>query len=73
MLRSLSSYLYTFKGRTWLISEEMESILGDLSSKYRNGGTHDKVVSYEICREAVDRIVLGRDSLLRRLIELTSD
>jgi hypothetical protein len=68
----LADYLATLPGGFLLTSSEFETILYDISTKYRNGGVHEHVVTYDICREAVDRILLGPQPLLRRLMEATA-
>lgn len=67
----LARYLNTLPQGAWLMSEEFESDLDDISTKYRNGGVHEHLVGFETCREAVSRILLGERPLLRRLMEAT--
>jgi hypothetical protein len=67
----LAEYLDELMDGNWLTSEEFESALLDISTKYRNGGVHEHLVTFETCREAVDRILLGPRPLLKRLVEAT--
>lgn len=68
----LAEYLGTLPDGSWLTSEDFESSLIDISTKYRNGGVHEHLVTFETCREAVSRILLGPQPLLRRLLEATA-
>lgn len=38
-----------------------------ISTRYRNGGVHEKIVTYEICKESFDVILTHEKSLLRLL------
>ncbi len=68
----LAEYLGELAGGNWLSSEEFESALLDISTKYRNGGVHEHLVTFETCREAVNRILLGQQPLLQQLMEATT-
>ena len=68
----LAQYLDELPGGSWLTSDEFESVLKDISTKYRNGGVHEHLVSFETCREAVNRILLGSQPLLQQLMEATA-
>ena len=68
----LADYLAELPDGHWLTSEEFESALLDISTKYRNGGVHEHVVTFEICREAVNRILLDPNPLLQQLMEATA-
>jgi hypothetical protein len=68
----LADFLDRLPDALWLTSSEFESTLIDISTKYRNGGVHEHLVSYETCREALDRILLGPQPVLQRLIQATS-
>jgi len=73
MRKLLGNYLKTLSGGAWLISPEFESALQDISDKYRNGGVHDHLVSYDVCSEAVERVLLGPEPLLKRLVESSGE
>ena len=70
--RLLAEYLGALSDGRWLSSDEFESALLDISTKYRNGGVHEHVVTFETCREAVNRILVGPHPLLQRLMEATA-
>lgn len=72
-LRKLfADYLGELSDGNWLTSEEFESALVDISTRYRNGGVHEHLVSFDTCREAVDQILLGQNPLIQRLMEATA-
>jgi hypothetical protein len=68
----LGKYLESMGDGEWLTSEALEDVLVDIATKYRNGGVHEHMVSFETCQEAMDRILLGSTPLLGRLIEETT-
>ena len=72
MRKRLGEYLNHLPGGRWLTSEEFEAALLDISTKYRNGGVHEHLVSFDICQEAVNRILLGQQPLLQRLVKATA-
>lgn len=72
MRKLLAAYLRKLPEGHWLTSDEFESALIDISTKYRNGGVHEHLVTFETCREAVNRILLGPEPLLKRLMEATA-
>ncbi len=65
------NFLKSFENFNWIISEEHTSTIFDIYSKYRNGGVHEHLVSYEICKEAIERLVLNSDSQLKKLLKST--
>ena len=70
--RLLSEYIInSMKDGHWLISSDFESLISDISTKYRNGGVHEHLVTYEICQEAVERILVGREPVLKLLLKST--
>ena len=70
-ISSLGEFVGGFQDPEFLVSEQLESALRDISTKYRNGGVHEYIVTFEICREALDRLLCGQNPLLRRLLEAT--
>jgi hypothetical protein len=71
-LKLFAEYLDELPGGNWLTSEEFESVLSDISTKYRNGGVHEHLVNFETCREAVNRILLDPQPLLQQLMDATA-
>lgn len=68
----LKEYLCTMADGGWLSSSNFENVLIDISTKYRNGGVHEHLVTFETCREAVNRILLGDRPILRVLVEASA-
>ena len=65
---SFGVFIGGFRDPQFLVSEQLEGALRDISTKYRNGGVHEYIVTFDICREAFDRLLFGQDPLLRRLL-----
>jgi hypothetical protein len=70
-LLELGQRLKQFADGTWLTSSDFEGRLKDVSDRFRNGGVHDAVVTYELCGEAFDQLLSQPDSTLRLLLEAT--
>ena len=64
-------FIETFSNPGWLLSDEFLSILSDISSKYRNGGVHEHIVDFSTCEDAVQRILIGKDCALNKLVMAT--
>ena len=73
LLKLLKDYLCGMSDGNWLSSNEFEGVLNDISTKYRNGGVHEHLVNFDVCREAVNRILLGEQPILRRLMEASAE
>jgi hypothetical protein len=71
LLRSLADYLRGFQGVDWLTSDEFGRTLEDVTTKYRNGGVHEHLVNYDVCCEAVERVLLGPKPTLQLLLQAT--
>lgn len=67
----LLEYIQRLNGESWLLSQELFDLLQDISTKYRNGGVHEHVVSYAVCKEAIERVVLGPEPMLQILMVST--
>ena len=65
------NFLKSFENFNWIISEEHTSTIFDIYTKYRNGGVHEHLVSYEIWKEAIGRLVLNSESQLKKLLKAT--
>lgn len=72
MATMLRAHLATLADGTWLSGDSLQSLLSDISTKYRNGGVHEHIVSFAVCREAMDRILLGSDPMLKRVLIATT-
>ena len=57
----------------WLLSEEFKCLLNDILKKYRNGGVHEHMVTYNTCREAIEITVTGPNPLLKKFISSYSE
>jgi hypothetical protein len=70
ILHHFKKYIGTLKNREFILSNSFLEICRLISSRYRNGGVHEKIVTYEICKEAVDNILLQEDNYLKALANI---
>ena len=66
-LECLFDSINGFKNRDFLLSEEFVEVCDLIATKYRNGGVHEKIVNYEICKEAMEHLLTDEDNYLRKL------
>lgn len=71
LILHLDEFLATLSDGRWLTSEDFDNALSDISTKYRNGGVHEKMVDFDTADEALQRILLGPSPLLKKLLEAT--
>jgi hypothetical protein len=73
--KPLSQHFYIMLKREmkWLLSEEFKCLLNDILKKYRNGGVHEHMVTYNTCREAIEITVTGPNPLLKKFISSYSE
>jgi hypothetical protein len=67
-IKVLKSFLESFEGHDWLISTDHDQALERISSRYRNGGVHEHLVNHDLCSEATDYILSGKDAVLPKLL-----
>ena len=67
ILLDLKNYISTLKNSDFLQSQSLQDAIKEISTKYRNGGVHEKIVTYEICAEAFDKILTGENCYLKKL------
>lgn len=68
---TLTRFLEELRDGGWLLSDAFDTALENISTKYRNGGVHEHIVTFDICREAIETIVTGPDPVLSRLLIAT--
>lgn len=66
----LYEYILKLKNNKYILSNEFLDHCNKISTRYRNGGVHEKIVSYEICHEAFNSILMNKDSYLKKLLDL---
>jgi len=69
ILISLKEHIDKLQNSDFILSDDFISICNLISNKYRNGGVHEKVVSYEVCKEAFDEILTKSNSCLSKLLD----
>jgi hypothetical protein len=67
---NLKVYLLGLKNNTYILSEEFLGHCNKILNRYRNGGVHEKVVSYDICQEAFENILMNYNCYLKMLLDL---
>ena len=70
ILNSLNKYILSLNNHDFILSEEFLEIVKIITSRYRNGGVHEKIVTYEICREAFENIVFSENNYLKQLANI---
>ncbi len=63
----LLEVIQSLGNKDFLLSQEFISACNSVSTKYRNGGVHEKIVTYEICKEAMENILTRKQSYLAQL------
>jgi hypothetical protein len=67
-IREFGSFLDSFGGRDWLVSNEFDEALARVSSRYRNGGVHEHLVEFGLCSEALDFLIRSSEAILPKLL-----
>jgi hypothetical protein len=60
-------YVKKLENHEFLLSDDFQSICKQISTKFRNGGVHEKIITYDICKEAFREILEVENSFLSRL------
>jgi hypothetical protein len=68
VFQELHKYIISLINGDYILSEEFANTLTKISTKYRNGGVHEHMVTYQTCEEAFNEILLGPNSALRKLL-----
>lgn len=67
VLENLNGFVSSYGNADFLKSESLKEAINQISTRYRNGGVHEKIVTYETCNEAFERILTSENSHLKRL------
>ena len=70
ILNSLNKYILSLNNHDFISSEEFLEIIKLIMVRYRNGGVHEKIVTYEICEEAFDNIIFSENNYLKRIANI---
>jgi hypothetical protein len=70
ILNNLRECMVASSNSDFILSQEFPEICRTISTRYRNGGVHEKIVTYEICKEAFEVILTGKDNYLKRLADV---
>lgn len=55
----------------FLLSSDLQEICGEIARKFRNGGVHEKIIPYDVCKEAFHKILAMPESYPSRLIAVS--
>lgn len=69
----MTSFLRSIEGlanKDFLLSEELINVCELIATKYRNGGVHEKIVNYFVCKEAMERLLTDEDNYLKKLASI---
>jgi hypothetical protein len=67
ILVSIKKHINNLPSHKFLLSQNIQELLKIITTKYRNGGVHEHMVTYDICKEAFDKVVTGDESGLKML------
>lgn len=70
ILTHLKTYILDLKNNDFLLSQDFLKASQEISSRYRNGGVHEKIVTYDICKEAFNNILIQKDCYLKKLTNI---
>jgi hypothetical protein len=68
ILVHLREHISTLKNGDSILSDDFLEMCRTISTRYRNGGVHEKIVTYEICKEAFENILMKEDNYLKMLL-----
>ncbi|WP_372364905.1 hypothetical protein [Candidatus Uabimicrobium sp. HlEnr_7] len=66
---NLRNNMLRLNNGSFILSEEFQNIIENVSKNYRNGGVHAEIISYEICTEAFQSILLNSNNYLKRILD----
>ena len=56
--------------QSFILSKEFLKISTVISTRYRNGGVHEQIVTYDICKEAFENILMKENNYLKQLANI---
>jgi hypothetical protein len=70
ILINLKEYILLLKNSNFILSESFLEICDLIMRRYRNGGVHEKIVTFEIAEEAFDKMLNPENNYLRQLADI---
>lgn len=67
ILSSLKDFIQGLKNGGYILSESFIEACHLVSTRYRNGGVHEKIVTYKICEEAFENVLCSSNNMLKEL------
>jgi hypothetical protein len=68
---SLHSFLAQMPDPDWFVSPDFDHMMNLIRNRYRNGGVHSRVIGYDTYQEAMQRLILGTEPFLKKLLLFT--
>jgi len=70
ILTLFREYILTLNNGSYILSEDFLAITKKTSTRYRNGGVHEKIVTYDICKEAFENILMMENNYIKELVNI---
>ena len=67
ILNNLNEFILLLKNSDFILSEDFIEVCNLIMLRYRNGGVHEKIVTFEIAEEAFDKMLNPENNYLRQL------
>ena len=70
ILTLFREYILTLSNSSYILSEDFLAVTKKISTRYRNGGVHEKIVTYDICKEAFENILMKNNNYIKELANI---
>jgi len=70
ILTLFREYILTLSNSSYILSEDFLAVTKKISTRYRNGGVHEKIVTYDICKEAFENILMMDNNYIKELVSI---
>ena len=70
MLQHFKEHISDLNNREFILSQNFLQICKLISTRYRNGGVHEKIVTYDICTEAFENILMNGKNYIKELADI---
>ena len=70
ILTLFREYILTLTNSNYILSEDFLAVTKKISTRYRNGGVHEKIVTYDICKEAFENILMIENNYIKELANI---
>ena len=70
MLQHFKEHISDLNNREFILSQNFLQICKLISTRYRNGGVYEKIVTYDICTEAFENILMNGKNYIKELADI---